>query len=212
MAGVGEPPESYHDSRLRERRLQAYPHWDEIQVRLQHRWAPDRVIKWHEEKFPGAPCPPRSTLFRYVKSKPHGWFISRLILAEGGTRTSQFQLVSERQSEMIESMFMRLAAARQFEETMNGLLIPEVRHNYEALGRMLVDHFRVLQEMGVEPKQGSMVPTAAPAADTGTERMLVQRIVDLPSDEFLGLMHQHFAEKRLKAPLQPGEVIDVEAG
>jgi hypothetical protein len=35
--------------------------------------------------------------------------------------------------------------------------------------------------------------------------------VDLPSDQFLALMHQHFAEKRLKAPLQPGEVIDVEA-
>jgi hypothetical protein len=76
---------------------------------------------------------------------------------------------------------------------------------------MLVDHFRVLQEMGVEPKQGSMVPTAAPAADTGTERMLVQRIVDLPSDEFLELMHKHFADRRAKAPLLPGEVIDVEA-
>jgi hypothetical protein len=35
--------------------------------------------------------------------------------------------------------------------------------------------------------------------------------VDLPSDEFLELMHKHFADKRLKAPLQPGEAIDVEA-
>lgn len=41
--------------------------------------------------------------------------------------------------------------------------------------------------------------------------MLVQRIVDLPSDEFLELMHQHFADRRAKAPLLPGEVIDVEA-
>jgi pimeloyl-ACP methyl ester carboxylesterase len=37
-----------------------------------------------------------------------------------------------RQSEMIESQFMRLAAARQFEEGMNGLLVPEVGRNYEA--------------------------------------------------------------------------------
>jgi len=134
-----------------------------------------------------------------------------LILAESGTRTCQFQLVSERQSELVESMFMRVAAGRQFEASMNGLLIPEVRHNYELLGRMLVDHFRVLQEMGLEPKHGSMVPTGAPAAESGTEKLVIQRIVDLPSDQFLALMHEHFAEKRLKAPLQPGEVIDVEA-
>jgi hypothetical protein len=148
---------------------------------------------------------------RYVKSKPRPWFVSRLVLTESGTQSCQRLLVAEQQAELIESMKMRIARALQFEQTMNGLLIPEARHNYEALGRMLVDHFRVLQEMGVEPKQGSMVPTAAPAADTGTERMLVQRIVDLPSDEFLELMHKHFADRRAKAPLLPGEVIDVEA-
>jgi hypothetical protein len=58
MAGVGEPPESYHDSRLRERRLQAYPHWDEIQVRLQHRWPPERVMRWHEEQYQECPVQP----------------------------------------------------------------------------------------------------------------------------------------------------------
>jgi hypothetical protein len=41
--------------------------------------------------------------------------------------------------------------------------------------------------------------------------MLVQRIVDLPSNEFLELMHKHFADRRAKAPLLPGEVIEVEA-
>jgi len=72
---------------------------------------------------------------------------SRLILAESGTRTVRNQLVVERQSEMIESMtmIMRLAAARQFEDAMNGLLIPEVSRNYELLNRMLTDHFRVQQ-------------------------------------------------------------------
>src|SRR4029450_2952776 len=108
MAGVGEPPESYHDSQLRESRLQAYPHWDDIQVRLQHRWAPDRVIKWHEQQYPGDPCPAKTTLFRYLKSKPQGWFVSRLILTESGTKTVQNQLVAERQSELIESQGMGL--------------------------------------------------------------------------------------------------------
>src|SRR4030095_6792594 len=200
MAGIGESPESYHESRLRERRLQAYPPWDEIQLRLQHRWSPDRVIRWHEQQYPGDQCPAKTTLFRYLKSKPPGWFVSRLILTESGTKTVQNQLAAERQSELIESQVMRRAAARQFEDGMNGLLIPEVSKNYDLLSRLLVDHFRVLQEMGLEPKQGSMGPTAAPGADTGTERMLVQRIVDLPSDQFLELLHQHFAEKRLKAP------------
>jgi hypothetical protein len=116
MAGVGEPAESYHESRLRERRLEAFAHWPEILVRLQHRSPPDRVIRWFQEKFPGAPCPPKSTLRRYIKSKPESWFISRLILAESGTRTCQFQLVSERQSELVESMlcdWLRLGTSRR---------------------------------------------------------------------------------------------------
>lgn len=212
MGGVGEPAESYRESRLRERRLEAFAHWPEILVRLQHRWPPDRVIRWYQEKFPGTPCPTKSTLVRYVKSKSPSWFISKLVLAENGTRTVQYQLVSERQSELIESMFMRLAAARQFEDGMNGLLIPEVGRQYDLLDRMLLNHFRGLQEIGLEPKQGSMAPTGAPPPESGTaERLLIQRIVDLPSDRFLALMHQHFADRRAKAPLLPGEVIDVEA-
>jgi hypothetical protein len=35
--------------------------------------------------------------------------------------------------------------------------------------------------------------------------------MNLPSDQFMALMHQYYAERRLKAPLQPGEVIEVEA-
>jgi hypothetical protein len=211
MARVGEPPESYHDSRLRERRLQAYPHWDEIQVRLQHRWAVDRVVRWHQEKFPGAPCPSRMTLYRYLKTKGQGWFISRLILAESGMQTAQSQLVSERQSEMIETMVMRLAAGREFERAMNGLLVPEVTKNFDLLDRMLLNHFRVRQEMGLEPKHGSMAPTGSPAAESGTEKLVIQRIVELPHEQFMELMHKHFADRWAKGPLLPGEVIDVEA-
>src|SRR6266849_3625152 len=178
----GEPAESNHESRLRERRLAQFAHWDEIQVRLQHRWPPDRVIRWHEQQYPGDPCPPKTTLFRYVKSKPPGWFISRLILGESGTKTVRNQLVAERQSEMIESQVMRLAAGRQFEDSLNGLLSPEVRMNFELLDTMLTNHFRVLQELGLEPKHGSMAPTGAPAAESGTEKLVIQRIVELPHE------------------------------
>ena len=40
---------------------------------------------------------------------------------------------------------------------------------------------------------------------------LAQRIVDLPGNQFMALMHEHFADHRAKAPLLPGEMIDVEA-
>ena len=65
MAGVGEH-EEYLESRVRERRLARFPHWDEIQVRLQHRWPVRRVITWHEKKWPGEPVPARMT---YSKRK-----------------------------------------------------------------------------------------------------------------------------------------------
>jgi uncharacterized protein (DUF2126 family) len=208
MAGVGEQ-ELYQESRLRERRLEAYSHWDELLVRLQHRWAPDRVIRWHEQQYPGEPCPPKTTLFRYVKSKPPGWFISRLVLAESGTRTVRNQLVVERQSELIESLVMRLQAARQFEEGMNGLLIPEVTKNYELLSRLLVEHFRVLQEMGLEPKHGSMAPAPAGAEPgAGGVDRIARMIVELPKEQFLPLLHDMYRAQyeRRKPP-----VIDVRA-
>jgi hypothetical protein len=67
--------------------------------------------------------------------------------------------------------------------------------------------------MGAEPKHGSMAPTGSPAAESGLSAVgkLAQRIVDLPSDEFLELMHKHFEDRRAKAPLLPSEVIDVQA-
>jgi len=119
MSGVGEH-ESYLESRQRERRLEAYPHWDEILVRLQHRWPPYAVISWHEKMWPGEPVPPRTTLFRYVKSKPESWFVSKLVLTQSGPRSIRRQLVAERQAELIESQVMRLAAARQFGSSRRG--------------------------------------------------------------------------------------------
>jgi hypothetical protein len=35
--------------------------------------------------------------------------------------------------------------------------------------------------------------------------------VDLPGNQFVALMHEHFVDRRAKASLLPGEVIDVEA-
>src|SRR6266540_5002821 len=194
MAGVGEL-ERYRESRVRERRMAGFKHWEEIQVRLQHRWPIRRVIAWHQRKYPGEPSPARMTLLRYVKSKPPGWFFSRLVLAESGTRTFQWQLVAERQAELLETMIMRLQAALKFEKEMNGILVPEVRKNFDLLNRMLLEHFRVQQAMGVEPKHESMAP-AAPR-ETGVaalDRMaqLVSRIVDLPKEEFLSLLHAMF--------------------
>jgi len=179
-------------------------------VRLQHRWPPDRVVRWHRHQYPGEPCPPKTTLFRYVKSKPPGWFISRLVLAESGTQTVHRELVAERRAELIETMIMRLQAALKFEKEMNGILVPEVTRNFTLLDRMLMDHFRVLQELGVEPKMGPMAP-AAPRAErrAGVERVgrLVERIVELPKEEFLPLLHEIFSKQRARAPLLEGPII-----
>src|SRR5215475_13402924 len=76
----------------------------------------------------------------HVRSKPSSWFPSRLVLAESGTKTVRYQLVAERQSEMIEAMFMRLALALKLEREMNGLLLPEIRKSFSELNRMLMDH------------------------------------------------------------------------
>jgi len=215
MAAVGEQ-EMYAESRARDRRLAGFAHWEEIQVRLQHRWPPDRVVRWHRHQYPGEPCPPKTTLFRYVKSKPPGWFISRLVLAESGTQTVHRELVAERRAELIETMIMRLQAALKFEKEMNGILVPEVTRNFELLNRMLMDHFRVLQELGVEPRHGSMAPTGAPAAESGpVVAKLVERIVQLPTDEFLPLLHDMFRKQyelnKHKAPRAFPPVIDVRA-
>jgi hypothetical protein len=195
MAGVAQ--EMYAESRARDRRLAGYAHWEEIQVRLQHRWPPDRVVRWHQHQYPGEPCPPKTT-FRYVKAKPPSWFISRLVLAESGTRTVHRQRVAERQAELIETMIMRLQAALKLEKEMNGILIPEVTRNFELMNRMLMDHFRVLQELGVEPKMGSTAP-AHPGPERGAEvdRMarLVERIVELPTEQFLPLLHDMFRKE-----------------
>ena len=210
MACVGAH-EEYRESRLRERRLARFKHWEEIQVRLRHRWLPDRVIRWHQGQWPSEPCPPKTTLFRYVKSKPPGWFVSKLVLAESGTRTVHRQLVAERQAELIETMIMRLQVALKFEKEMNGILVPEVTRNFELLDRILMDHFRVLRELGVELKMGSMAP-AAPRAErggAGVERVgrLVERIVELPKEEFLPLLHEIFSKQRARAPLLEGPII-----
>jgi hypothetical protein len=212
MAGLGQD-ETIVDSRLRERRLRQHPQWEEIELRLRCRWAPERVIRWLVEKCPGEPHPSKMTLFRFVKSKPDAWFIAPLLPGQTGTRSVPRQLVVQRQSELLELQVMRVAGARQVELAMDGLLIPEVGRQIDLLDRMYLNHFRTQQELGLEPKHGSMIPNAAPAGETGTtlERAFIQKIVDLPSDDFLAVMHRHFEDRRAKAPLQPGEVIDIEA-
>jgi hypothetical protein len=214
VAGLGQQ-EAYPESRGRERRLEQYEHWEELLVRLQHRWPIDRVIRWHEHTYPGASCPAKTTLFRYVKAKQPSWFVSRLVLAAAGTQPVHRQLVAQRQAELIETLIMRLNRGLQIEEGLQGFLVPEVTRNFELLHRMLTDHFRVLQEMGLERKLGSMAPGGGQPGEggAGLERMarLVERIVELPKEEFLPLLHQMFHEKRAKAPFPGGPVIEGQA-
>jgi len=77
----------------------------------------------------------------------------------------------------------RLQAARTFEQGLNGQLMPEVTKNYELLSRVLVEHFRVLQEMGVEGRRDS---TASVRPTSATPRPNDSALTKQPSNVDVG--------------------------
>jgi len=95
------------------------------------------------------------------------------------------------------------------------LLISEVTRNFDLLDRMLANHFRVLQEMGIEPKLRPMAPNATTESDAMAEvgkiSPLIARLVQMPKPEFLELVRRRCPERFAKAPLAEGEVIEAQA-
>ena len=140
----------------REQRLQQkFRRWPDVRLRLQHSWGPDKVLGWYRERFPGEPAPSRTTLFRFLADKPPTWFVTPLAALDIVTGQVPRLLVLERQTVMIQVMEARLSRAlvkeREFADSKTPLL-PEVRENLSLLSRMYNDHFRTLQESGLEPK------------------------------------------------------------
>jgi hypothetical protein len=132
------------------------------------RWPPDRVIAWYESRYPGESAPNRKTLYKYLGDKPESWSIGTLDALELVTAKVPRLFVLERQAMMIEVMEARIARALEREKkiqatSMRPYLDPEIRENLGLLARMYHDHFKTLQESGLEPKATQKVKVEQPA-------------------------------------------------
>jgi hypothetical protein len=87
----------------REANLRKFTAWPQIEVRLKHRWSPDRVLEWHNRRFPGEAAPNRRTLFRFLEDKPESWFVSLLDPYDLVTgKVTEHVIVLEEQAAMID--------------------------------------------------------------------------------------------------------------
>ena len=136
------------------RRLKAHELWDEIEIRLRHRWSPRKVTRWLEHEYPKAERVSFKTLYRYLEDKPKAWFVSELVVA-GAPKKYQGRvsrlMILEEHAAAIEVMKERLQAMLALERGWNGVLIPEVRANMELLGRMFEQHLKLQQTTGLLP-------------------------------------------------------------
>lgn len=187
---------------IRERRLQKFPHWEEMELRLRCRWTPDRVLAWYTQRWPGEPAPNRMTLYRFLSDQPEAWFVRSLEELHSDTARVPRLLVLQEQVALIETQTMRIRKMLQFEQGFEGLPLPEVRANIETLGKLLQDHLRAQQELGLEPR---VVATRAAGDDgrpgEGQEQnqlvRLVERVVELPSEEFIPALMQLLGPPRV---------------
>ena len=72
--------------------------------------------------------------------------------------------------------------------------VPETRMNIALADQMLQTQFRMAQEMGLEPKQGSIAPADGDSGQSSLET-LVRQIIALPKDEYLPLLHDMFRKE-----------------
>ncbi len=196
-----------HEESYRERRLRRLPHWDEIEIRLRHRWSPWRVVSWYKERWPSERPPSHMTLYRFLEGKPETWFVGKLTLQEIVTPGVTRLLVLEEHTSMCELQKARLMTFLQMERQQKeggfGLPIPEIRANLELLNRMFNDNLRIQQELGLEPKV-----TPAGGREDGPDRgvndevrQLVARVLDLPAGQFLPAVVALIGPPPVKQPL-----------
>lgn len=207
-----------HGAGSRERRLRALPQWEEIEVRLQHRWTPDRVLEWHARTYPGSPAPARKTLYRFLEDQDESWYVPQLVIDQTDTkRVPPRILVLQKQANLIETQSLRLNKALKKEADVNGHLSPEVRANIELLDRLLHRHFATQQDLGLEPK---LTPAGREAKgeggsadDNAANRALaavVGRLIELPSEAFIATLGELIGPPPVKQPLKLGEVTVIE--
>lgn len=186
-----------------EERVERYPRWDEIELRLRHRWPPAQVIRWFTETHPAEALPCARTLNKYVQGRPESWFVPALLLDDAARgmagrrveRRLQRLLVLERQAELISALTMRINRALDTEMKLEGFLLPEVRQNMELLAKMLKAHLDAQIELGVE----AAVPRRLDVHEESTRRVFHDVFQFLPSDRAAQL-------RALEAKVDRGEL------
>src|SRR5438093_10251931 len=195
----------------RDRRLRAWPHWEEVELRLRHRWSPREVVAWYRERWPSERPPSAPTLYRFLEDQEAGWFLPELV----DTRRLPRVLALEEHAHLTITQLMRVKRSIALEEQFQ-MPVPETRANIALANELLQTQFRMAQEMGLEPKLGSMAPADGGAsAAGGAVEELARRIVELPTEQFLPLLHNMFRKQyelhKDQAPPTFPPVIDVRA-
>ena len=172
----------------RDRRLRAWPHWEEVELRLRHRWSPRQVVTWYRERWPSERPPSVPTIYRFLEDQDAGWSLPELV----DTRRLPRLLPLEEHAHLTITQLMRVKRSIALEEQFQ-MPVPETRSNVALANELLQAQFRMAQEMGLEPKLGSTAP--AHESDQGGSEALARRIVALPTDEFLPLLHDMFRKE-----------------
>jgi hypothetical protein len=169
--------------------IRRHPFWDEIELRLRHKWSPREVAKWLQEQHPDARTVSFKTLYRYLEDKDDEWFVTELVVSPQLRRGVSRLMVLQEHTQLILALKKRLQAALALEQSLSGLLMAEVRVNMELLGRLLTQHLKIQQQLGVAPVMpaaGKLEGLAAEddAGDDRSFRAFVKSMLDLPPDQF----------------------------
>ena len=183
--GINPQEEKTTVAHRRERRLRASPHWEEVELRLRHRWSPRQVVAWYRERWPAERPPSAPTIYRFLEDQDADWFLPELV----DTRRLPRVLPLEEHAHLTVTQLMRVKRSITLEQQF-GMPIPETRANIALADQMLQTQFRMAQEMGLEPKLGSMVP--AGESDQDGVEALARQIVALPKEEYLPLLHDMY--------------------
>ena len=201
-------PKKGHGSGSRGRRLRALPHWEELEVRLQHGWSPTEATEWYSRTYPTEQPPSRMTLYRFLEDKSKSWFLERLVIEQTVQRIPKI-LILETEAHLIQTQLMRVNRALATEAEMQGLLYPQVTREIELAARRVKDHKATQQELGILPKLTQASKDEEPKDADRELHELVSRVMDLPTEEFLPALREILGPPPVKQPLSiEGTVIE----
>ena len=141
-------------------------------------------MRWHAETYADcAVAPSLRTLYRYAGRQLPTWFIQPLLLDQAHLPKLPMLMVLEEQAELLLALKRRLALALAREQQ-TGVLYEDSEAAASLLDKVLMNHFKVLQEHGLAPRLAANAEDA-PAPTGGGLAMLVERFIALPADQFV---------------------------